>query len=91
MYLIVGGFNVNGKIISSIIVSTASVLAIVLIIMQHFNWAVFAMTVMFSVSNLFRAKSFKEDGYVRESKWMKVMGIFFAVAAAIALVVNIIG
>lgn len=75
--------------ISSIIVAFASITAIVLIIMQQFNWAVFAMTVMFAVSNLFRAKNFKEDGYEREAKWMKGMGIFFALASIIVFVVNV--
>jgi len=53
--------------------------------MGNFNFAVLAMTIMFAVSNGFRAKSFKEQGYVKEAKWMKYMAIFFSIASIVVL------
>lgn len=67
----------NTKWLSSILVAVFSIAAIVCVIMGNFNFAVLAMTIMFALSNGFRAKSFKEQGYVKEAKWMKYMAIFF--------------
>lgn len=81
-----GGFCVNSKWISSIVVAITSIVAIICIVMRQYNWAILSMTIMFAVSNLFRASSFAEQGYIREAKWMKWMGIFFVFASVIVLV-----
>ncbi|MFB7156626.1 hypothetical protein [Lysinibacillus sp. NPDC056232] len=77
----------NIKWLSSILVAIFSVAAIVFIIMGNFNFAVFAMTIMFAVSNGFRAKSFKEQGYIKEAKWMKYMAIFFSIASLVVFII----
>ncbi|MFJ8100867.1 hypothetical protein [Lysinibacillus sp. NPDC096212] len=77
----------NIKLLSSILVAIFSIAAIVFIIMGNFNFAVLAMTIMFAVSNGFRAKSFKEQGYVKEAKWMKCMAIFFSIASIVVLII----
>ncbi|MFF2178201.1 hypothetical protein ACFVT8_17355 [Lysinibacillus sp. NPDC058147] len=77
----------NIKWLSSILVAIFSIAAIVFIIMGKFNFAVFAMTIMFAVSNGFRAKSFKEQGYIKEAKWMKYMAIFFAIASIAVFII----
>ncbi|MEA0552668.1 hypothetical protein U1P98_20145 [Lysinibacillus irui] len=77
----------NRKWLSSIFVAIFSIAALVFIIMGKFNFAVLAMTIMFTLSNGFRAKSFEEQGYVKESKWMKYMAIFFAIASIIVFVI----
>ncbi|QDQ01085.1 hypothetical protein FOH38_11735 [Lysinibacillus fusiformis] len=79
----------NTKWLSSILVAIFSIAAIVCIIMGYFNFAVLAMTIMFALSNGFRAKSFKEQGYVKEAKWMKYMAIFFTIASIIVLYINL--
>lgn len=66
----------NKKWLSSILVAIFSIAALVFIIIGKFNFAVLAMTIMFALSNGFRAKSFKEQGYVKEAKWMQYMAIF---------------
>lgn len=76
----------NIKLLSSILVAIFSIAAIVFIIIGNFNFAVLAMTIMFAVSNGFRAKSFKEQGYVKEAKWMKYMAIFFSIASIVVLI-----
>lgn len=77
----------NTKWISSILVALFSIAAIVFVMKGNFNLAVLAMTVMFAISNGFRAKSFQEQGYVKEARWMRYMGIFFAIASVGVLVV----
>lgn len=77
----------NIKLLSSILVAIFSIAAIVFIIIGNFNFAVLAMTIMFAVSNGFRAKSFKEQGYVKEAKWMKYMAIFFSIASIVVLII----
>ncbi|WP_445478598.1 hypothetical protein ACULLL_20960 [Lysinibacillus irui] len=77
----------NRKWLSSILVAFFSIAALVFIIMGKFNFAVLAMTIMFTLSNGFRAKSFEEQGYVKESKWMKYMAIFFAIASIVVFVI----
>ncbi|WP_249661802.1 hypothetical protein, partial [Lysinibacillus fusiformis] len=64
-----------------------SITALVFIIIGKFNFAVLAMTIMFALSNGFRAKSFAEQGYVKEAKWMKYMAIFFAIASIAVFVI----
>ncbi|MBG9454618.1 aspartyl/asparaginyl-tRNA synthetase [Lysinibacillus sphaericus] len=77
----------NTKWLSSILVAIFSIAAIVFIIIGNFNFAVFAMTIMFAVSNGFRAKSFKEQGYIKEAKWMKYMAIFFSIASIVVFII----
>ncbi|KOP81096.1 aspartyl/asparaginyl-tRNA synthetase [Lysinibacillus sp. FJAT-14745] len=77
----------NIKLLSSILVAIFSIAAIVFIIMGNFNFAVLAMTIMFAVSNGFRAKSFKEQGYIKEAKWMKYMAIFFSIASIVVFII----
>ncbi|AVK95241.1 hypothetical protein FCT18_13240 [Lysinibacillus sphaericus] len=77
----------NTKWVSSILVAIFSIAAIVCIIIGNFNLAVLAMTIMFALSNGFRAKSFKEQGYVKEAKWMKYMAIFFSIASIAVLII----
>jgi|GEM_PF-418754 len=57
----------NRKWLSSILVAIFSIAALVFIIIGKFNFAVLAMTIMFAMSNGFRAKSFEEQGYGKEA------------------------
>lgn len=77
----------NTKWLSSILVAIFSIAAIALAIKGYFNFAVLAMTIMFALSNGFRAKSFNEQGYMKEAKWMKYMAVFFALASVVVLIV----
>lgn len=77
----------NKKWVSSILVAFFSIAAIVFVVKGNFDFAVLAMTVMFALSNGFRAKSFKEQGYTKEAKWMQYMSIFFSIASVVVLAV----
>lgn len=77
----------NKNWISSILVALLSITAIVFVIKGNFDFAVLAMTIMFALSNGFRAKSFKEQGYTKEAKWMQYMAVFFSIASLVVLAV----
>ena len=63
----------------------AALASLFFIIKGNFNMAVLFMTVVFALSNGYRAVSFKEKGYIREAKWMKGMAIIFVVLFFIVL------
>ena len=77
------------KWISSILVAFFSIGAIAFVVKGNFDFAVLAMTIMFALSNGFRAKSFKEQGFSKEAKWMKYMAIFFSIASIVVIAVII--
>jgi hypothetical protein len=63
----------------------AALASLIFIIKGNFNMAVLFMTVVFALSNGYRAVSFKEKGYIREAKWMRGMAIIFVVLFFIVL------
>ncbi|WP_391117925.1 hypothetical protein [Psychrobacillus sp. L3] len=65
--------------IIGIVIVAAAIASLVFIILGNLNMAVLFMTAIFTLSNGYRAVSFKEKGFVREANWMKVMAIIFAV------------
>lgn len=81
----------NAKMISTILVAASSIVSLFFIIKGKFDYAILAMTFMFAVSNGFRAKSFKEQGYTKEAKWMQYTAIFFTLATIAVLVIIIKG
>lgn len=58
----------------------AGIASLYFIIKSDFNYAVLSMVALFSLTNGARAKSFRDQGMERESKWMLWMSIFFGVA-----------
>ncbi|MEK4626926.1 MAG: hypothetical protein ABS944_06500 [Solibacillus sp.] len=79
------------KPISLILVAAASFSALFFIIKQNMEAAILSMTIMFTLTNFFRSRTFKEKGHEKESKWMKKMAITFAVLSVIVLYVMIAG
>lgn len=76
----------NRKWIAGILISITSILALLFVVKGNLNMAVLFMTVLFALTNGFRAVSFKEKGFVREAKWMKGMSIFFSLAFLVMLI-----
>ncbi|MGG0658170.1 hypothetical protein [Rummeliibacillus pycnus] len=79
----------NPKVISGILVTITSILAVFFIIKQNFNLAVLFITLMFTITNSFRAKDMARQGYEKEAKWMKGMATFFGIATLVVLVMII--
>lgn len=53
------------------------------------DYAILTMMALFTLTNASRAKSFKEQGHDRESKWMRYLSIFFAVSFVAVLLLII--
>ncbi|BAQ08963.1 cation transport ATPase [Bacillus sp. OxB-1] len=70
----------NLKWISGIAIVLAGVASLYFIVKGNLNYAVLAMTALFTMTNGFRAKSFREQGFERQSKWMAGMASFFGIA-----------
>ena len=76
--------------VAGILIAGTSIAALVSVIYRNLNLAVLFMTVLFALTNGFRAISFKEKGFEREAKWMKGMSIFFMAAFIVILILIII-
>lgn len=77
------------KIVPGIAIVVTSILAVILLITKNFNWAVFCITLMFTLTNAIRAKDMASKGYPKESTWMRNVSIFFGIASAAILFVNL--
>lgn len=75
----------NEKIVSTILVAISSIAALFFVVQKNFELAILFLTLMFTFSNFFRARAFKEKGYIKEAKWMKVMSIFFGISSILVL------
>ncbi|MGE7980078.1 hypothetical protein [Psychrobacillus sp. NPDC093200] len=75
--------------IFGILIVAASIASLVFIIKGNINLAVLFMTVIFILSNGYRAIVFKEKGHVREAKWMRTMAIVFTILFVLVLVLII--
>ena len=69
---------------------TAAIVSLYFIIKLDLNHAMIALAAMFALTNGGRARSFKEQGMERESRWMLWMSIFFVVACIILFIVNVL-
>ena len=59
------------------------------VIQLNINMAVLSMVALFTLTNGMRAKSFKDQGMVREAKWMRWVSFFFAIAFVVVLIINV--
>jgi threonine/homoserine/homoserine lactone efflux protein len=64
----------------------AAIASLYFIIKLDFNYAVLAMVALLSMTNGVRAKSFRDQGMERESKWMRWMSILFGASFIVLLV-----
>lgn len=78
------------KPISLILVIAASFSALFFIVKQQMDAAILSMTIMFTFTNFFRARTFKEKGNDKEARWMNMMAIIFAVLsiAVLGIIMN---
>lgn len=81
----------NEKIISVVLVTISSLLALYFVIVGNFELAVLFLTIMFIFTNFFRYRSFKQKGMEREAKWMRNTSFFFALLALIVLYTVVTG
>ena len=81
----------NGKVVSLILVTISSLLALYFVIIGNFELAVLFLTIMFTLTNFFRYRSFMQQGMEKEAKWMRNTSVLFGVLALIVFVVVITG
>lgn len=79
----------NTKLVSGILVTIISLLAVFFMIKQNFNLAVLFVSLMFTITNTFRAKEMEKRGFAKEARWMKGMAAFFGVATLVVLIMII--
>lgn len=76
----------NRKLILGISVATLSIASLIFLIQGNMDIAVLLMTLLFVITNSFRAREMKKQGMEREAKWMLGMAIMFALLFVIVLV-----
>ena len=70
---------------SIIIVILLAVLTLFFVVRGKLDFAILTMMALFTMTNASRAKSFKEQGYEKESKWMRYLSILFAISFIVVL------
>ncbi|MCG7346355.1 hypothetical protein MHZ92_19815 [Sporosarcina sp. ACRSL] len=61
------------------------VVTLFFVVRGQLDLAILTMMALFTLSNASRAKSFKEQGFDRESKWMRYLSILFAISFFVVL------
>lgn len=79
-------FKLNRKWLQAILILGLSGISIAFLIAGNLEVAVLFMTLLFVCTNAFRYVQMKEEGLVREARWMGGMSILFAVLFIIVLV-----
>jgi hypothetical protein len=67
------------RIISLIAITITSLLAVWFIVKGNFEVAVLFLTLMFTLTNFTRYRSFQKQGLEKEAKWMRGTTILFSV------------
>lgn len=83
--LFLEGFTVIKNKASIIIVILLAVLTLFFVVRGKLDFAILTMMALFTMTNASRAKSFKEQGYEKESKWMRYLSILFAISFIVVL------
>ena len=72
----------KGSIISIVVLGLVTLFFVV---QGKLDYAILTMMALFTATNGLRAKSFKKQGYDRESKWMRYLSILFAISFVVVL------
>jgi len=83
--------NKYEKPLSLTLVAAASLSALFFIIKQNMDAAILSMTIMFTLTNFFRSRTFKQKGHEKEAKWMQRMSMIFAFLSVLVVVVMLAG
>ncbi|PSL28817.1 hypothetical protein B0H99_11530 [Planomicrobium soli] len=75
----------NQKLLLGISVATLSIASLIFLIRGNMDIAVLVMTVLFVITNSFRARQMKKQGMEREAKWMSGMAVIFAILFLVVL------
>lgn len=67
-----------------------AVVTLFFVVKGKLDYAILTMMALFTLTNASRAKTFKEQGYDRESRWMRYLSILFAVSFVVVLLLIIL-
>ncbi|MCH7323651.1 MULTISPECIES: hypothetical protein [Solibacillus] len=79
------------RMISLVLVAASSLSALFFIIKQNMDAAILSMTIMFTITNFFRSRTFKEKGHDKEANWMRKMSMIFAILSVLVVVIMLNG
>ncbi|MCM3638328.1 hypothetical protein M3152_11525 [Sporosarcina luteola] len=66
------------------------VVTLFFVVRGNLDFAILTMMALFTLTNASRAKSFKEQGHERESRWMRYLSILFALSFVVVLLLIIL-
>lgn len=81
----------NSKWIYGIGIVLAGAFSLYFIIKLDLQNALIGMVALFALTNSARAKQFKSQGMIRESRWMQGISMLFAIALAVILFLRLLG
>lgn len=79
------------RMISLVLVAASSLSALFFIIKQNMDAAILSMTIMFTITNFFRSRTFKDKGNDKEANWMRKMSMVFAGLSVLVVVIILNG
>lgn len=74
------------KWIMGIAITASAAMALYFIIKLNLEFAILSMLIMFTLTNTARTIMYRNQGLMRESKWMLWMALFFGIASIGALI-----
>ncbi len=69
------------KWIMGIAITASAAMALYFIIKLNLEFAILSMLIMFTLTNTARTIMYRNQGLMRESKWMLWMALFFGIAS----------
>ncbi|MGN7410099.1 MULTISPECIES: hypothetical protein [unclassified Sporosarcina] len=81
----------NSKWIYGIGIVLAGAFSLYFIIKLDLQNALIGMVALFALTNSARARQFKNQGMIRESRWMQGLSMLFAIALAVILFLRLLG
>ncbi|MGG0642348.1 hypothetical protein ABE021_00195 [Sporosarcina gallistercoris] len=81
----------NSNWIYGIGIAFAGVFSLFFIVKLDLQNALIGMLALFALTNSARAKQFKSQGMIRESRWMQGLSMLFAIALAVILFMRLLG
>ncbi|MHC8515368.1 hypothetical protein [Sporosarcina sp. ITBMC105] len=63
-----------------------TLLTLFFVIRGQLDYAILTMMALFTLTNASRARSFKEQGFEKESKWMRYLSMIFACAFVVVFI-----
>lgn len=84
------GINMTQKKAGVIGIVLLAIVTLFFVVRGKLDYAILTMMALFTLTNASRAKSFKEQGFDKESRWMRYLSILFALSFVVVLLLIIL-